>query len=101
MIESGSNSDTNEANNHDTNSDYTTEANNHDTNIAATNPQGTSSHQSIGWVNAQVHQQDSKLHAGYMAAPHTDKDIITQLYPWGVTSRNIPPDILEVKLWED
>ena len=68
------------------------------------------------WVNAQTHQRDSKLHAGYQAAnppQNTDENhtpnnncvgdikILEKIYPWGVTARQIPSELLEVRLWED
>jgi hypothetical protein len=53
------------------------------------------------WVNAQVHQKDSKLHAGYSAADHTQAPILSQVYPqgWALT-RWIPESAMQVRLWE-
>ncbi|CAB9513668.1 expressed unknown protein [Seminavis robusta] len=51
------------------------------------------------WVNAQVHQQDSKSHAGYAAASHTHLDMLSDLYPWTFT-RQVPESVQQLRLWD-
>jgi len=55
----------------------------------------------IHWINAQIHQCDSKVHAGYdSVSPHANQHMVHQLYPWGVSSRRIPPHLFHVRLWD-
>jgi hypothetical protein len=61
----------------------------------------SSSNNNSYWVNAQVHQKDSKLHAGYSAAHHTQSNILSQVYPQGwIMTRRIPESVLRVRLWD-
>ena len=53
----------------------------------------------VDWVNAQIHQKESKLHAGYSAAYHYETEVLSQVYPWGWAKR-IPDEAISVKLWE-
>lgn len=68
------------------------------------------------WVNAQTHQRDSKLHAGYESANPTHNgveshstannitngiQVLEKIYPWGVTARQIPCELLEARLWDE
>jgi hypothetical protein len=53
----------------------------------------------VDWVNAQMHQKDSKLHAGYLAAFPTDTEILAQIFPW-VWTRPIPENAIHMRLWD-
>lgn len=53
----------------------------------------------VCYVNAQVHQNESKQNAGLVAAPHTDNDLLAKLYPWSFT-RLIPGSTRQLELWK-
>lgn len=53
---------------------------------------------SVRYVNAQVHQSESKQRAGLMACEHTDNDKMQKLFPFGFT-KEIPSAALETSLW--
>ena len=53
----------------------------------------------VEWVNAQMHQLDSKLHAGYVTAHHSEHEILSKLYPLSLT-RRIGGEALSVRLWD-
>lgn len=54
----------------------------------------------VKWVNSQMHQKESKLHAGYTAAdPRTQLSILAQISPWRFTSP-IPMEAQEIRLWD-
>jgi hypothetical protein len=62
----------------------------------------------LNYTNAQTHQSESKLHAGYSLAAHNnnnnnggagDADILSQLHPLAFTTR-IPRQAINVRLWD-
>jgi len=54
----------------------------------------------IRYVNAQVHQTESKQHAGYVPAhPDTHEDLLEQIYPWSFGTR-VPEQVRQVCIWD-
>lgn len=53
---------------------------------------------SIEYVNAQVHQTDSKRGAGMQVCDHIDCDMLRNLYPFEFT-KEMPLSALETRLW--
>lgn len=51
-------------------------------------------------VNCQVHQTESKLHAGLEPADHTNTLMLSQLYPFSF-ARTIRPDVVMLKQWQE
>lgn len=55
---------------------------------------------SVAYVNAQCHQTETKLHAGFTAAEHTDVTLLSELYPWKWTT-SIDESRVNLPLWCD
>lgn len=54
----------------------------------------------IQYVNAQVHQTESKLHAGFVKGFSSEISVMEQIYPWAFT-RKIPDQVRSLRLWDD
>lgn len=53
---------------------------------------------SVQYVNAQVHQSDSKQRAGLAACEHTNDKVMRNLYPLGLTTE-MPSFVLQTEVW--
>jgi hypothetical protein len=54
----------------------------------------------VDYVNAQIHQTESKQHAGFTKIDHDDTDLLSEIYPWAWT-RKISPSIIDLPLWNE
>ena len=52
------------------------------------------------FINAQVHQTQSKQNAGLETADHTNESLLSQLYPFSFSTA-IPREVAQVKLWHE
>lgn len=52
----------------------------------------------ITYVNAQVHQTDTKVHAGFEIAEYTNTDLLSYLYPRRMTVQ-VDEKIIKLSTW--